>query len=245
MKHMVLIGLVLLLSACSTPSLSTSLPTPVAINLSYPASLTPWADKLTGCAANNPFISLYLFSTSTSNKRVLDNEIVLELGEPSQDYSGLFLSQVGWEQLVVLVNLDNKLSKLSTDELRSIYSGQVTRWENGSGNIIQVWVLPKGDAARMIFDNAVLSSQTLTSEAMLAPDPGAMLEAIARDANAIGYLPISALNSGDQSNVSRIKTIQLDQPIEENLNQPVIAITQSEPTGLMRVLVVCLQDAVP
>jgi hypothetical protein len=97
----------------------------------------------------------------------------------------------------------------------------------------------------MLFDRALLQSSTLTSEAMLAPDPQAMLEAISSDANAIGYLPESALTSSDPSFVAQVKVIQLEQSLQDILHPPVIAITQNEPEGLVRELLLCVQDATP
>ena len=80
---------------------------------------------------------------------------------------------------------------------------------------------------------------------MLAPDPQAMLEAIAGNINAIGYIPGSFLTSGDPTLTSNINIIQVDKPLEDALHQPVIAVTRSEPQGLMRSLLVCLQNRIP
>jgi hypothetical protein len=245
MKHLLLLGLMLLLTACGVPEVSTPASTPEAIYVNYPASLKPWADKLAVCASTNPLIALYFAQAPTLDTNADMNEMVLELGEPSLVNKAPYLSQIGWEQLVVIVNLDNDLSELSTSRLQSIYSGQTSIWDNGSGQPIQVWVLPNGDPVRKYFDHAVLQSTTLTSEAMLAPDPEAMLEAISGNANAIGYLPGFLLSSSDPNLVAKVKTIKLDTSLDEILHQPVIAITQNEPEGMMRELLVCVQTAVP
>ncbi len=106
-------------------------------------------------------------------------------------------------------------------------------------------MLPDGDPTRISFDQAVIAYQSLTSEAMLAPDPQAMLEAIAGDINAIGYLPESILSSADPTLVENIKIVQLDKSLDEALHQHVIAVTRNEPQGRMRDLLVCLQNKVP
>jgi hypothetical protein len=49
----------------------------------------------------------------------------------------------------------------------------------------------------------------------------------------------------DPTLVSKVKTIQLDEALEEDLNQPVIALTKDEPQGLMRELLVCVQNFIP
>jgi len=68
-----------------------------------------------------------------------------------------------------------------------------------------------------------------------------MLEAVAADPAAIGYLPESVLTSAEPSLAHKVKIIQLDEVLTNALTQPVIAITEEEPQGLTRELIACLQ----
>jgi len=242
---MVLSSLILLLAACGAPQVSTPAPTPQAIDLTYPPALQPWADKLAGCASSNPLIGLYVNPSTSSDAEILPDDILLELGQPTQVNGSIYLSQVGREQIDVLVNQGSPVSQLSTDDLRSIFSGQQITWNNSSAQPIQVWVLPEGDPAREIFDQAVLQTLPVSSQAMLAPDPSAMLEAISKDVNSIGYIPASFLNSTGSVDPGEVQIVQLDQSIETALDQPVVALTQGEPQGLLRSLLVCLQSDTP
>lgn len=244
MKHLLLFSLVLLLVACGTPASSTPAPTPEAINFIYPEALQPWADKLGACATDNPLVGLYFIPSPVSNSTIQANEIVLELGDPSPREEASYIFQIGWERIVVVTSQANKLSQLTIDELRSIYSGQTLKWGDGIGQPIKVWVFPIGDPIRTLFDQAVMEAHSITTEAMLAPDPGAMLEAVSKDASAIGYLPESFITSDDAARTSNVKIIPLVGSANEQLHQPVLAITQTEPQGLMRDLLVCLQSKV-
>ena len=245
LKRFLLFGLVLFLSTCGTPDVSTPAPTPEAIRVIYPAAFQPWVDKVANCASNNPLIALYFIQSDTLDSNLLENDILLELAESPQDIVDTNLFQVGWEQVIVVVNKDNQLSQLSNDDLKSIFSGQVSKWENGSNQSIQVWVMPEGDPIHAIFDNAIMRTQPLSSEAMLAPDPGAMLEAISSDVDSIGYLPRSFLNSADSAFASKVKILQLESSLEAKLHLPVIAVTKNEPKGLLRDLLVCLHNGTP
>ena len=209
-KHFLLFGLMLQLVACGVPEVRTPAPTPQAIHLIYPPALTRWADKFTACSTMEPLVGLYFIESTIPSTQISTDEIVLELGNPSQFDLSPFVSQIGLEQIAVVVNQDNDLSQLSINMLQSIYSGQLSFWENSSGQPIVVWVLPDGDPVRTVIDRSILQSNPLTTEAMLAPDPVAMLEAVAGDPNAIGYLPGSVLASGDPTLVNKVKTIQLD-----------------------------------
>jgi hypothetical protein len=245
MKGLFLFGLALLVSACGPPEVSTPAPTSIAINVIYPSALQPWADKLATCASDDYQVALYFSQSNAMNTNIQANDIMLELGQTSLDNVDSYLSQVGWEQITVIENTDNQDSRLSKDELKSIFSGQLLKWVGGSNQPIQVWVLPEGDPVRMIFDQAIMLNRSLTSEAMLAPDPDAMLEAISREVDSIGYLPGSFLNTIDATTASKLKIVQLEPSLVSNLLQPVIAITKSEPKGLLRNLLVCLQGTTP
>ena len=118
-------------------------------------------------------------------------------------------------------------------------------WKEGSGQPIQIWVLPDSEPTRQIFDATLQLVQPLAANAMLAPSPGAMVTAISKDPGAIGYVPQSFLNSRGLTNSKKVKIVNLDAPIRDELHQPVIAITRTEPAGAMRDLVVCLQNTNP
>lgn len=240
MKRLPLVCLALLLTACGMPQSATPAPTPEAINLLFPLALQSWADELSGCANSDPLIGLYFMPLSGPKSDLQANEIMLELGDPSPQAGSLDLSQVGWEQLVVVVNQGNELSQLTDTELRAIFSGRTTKWNNAAGQLIQVWVLPDGDPLRIIFDQAILPSQLLAPEARLAPDPNAMLEAISKDTAAIGYLPESIITTGESVQAAKVKVIQLDEKLAGEFHLPVITATLSEPQGLMRELLACL-----
>lgn len=245
MKQLLLLGIALLLAACGTPDVSTPGPTPQAIEVVYPAAISPWADKLAECAATDPAIALYFTQSLKSGANFDSEKVILRWGQPSQEDESSYISQVGWEQVIVVVNHDNAVVNLTTSELRSIFSGQTTQWDDNSANQLQVWVLPAGNPTRVIFDQAVMTSSLLTTEAMLAPDPQAMLEAISSDVNSIGFLAEKQYLLGNPTTTSKVRLVQLEEMLKDKFRQPVLAITPSEPQGAVRELVVCLQASLP
>ena len=237
------LGLIALLVACDSPESATPKPTPQAIRVYYPASLQAWADELARCAINVPEVALYYKQTTSLAADITSSDITLEFGQLAQDKTGMHVYRIGEEQVVVVVNRSNPISQLSTDKLRQIYSGQLLNWENDAGKPIQVWVLPKGDPIRSIFDQTVLQAQMLAPEARLAPDPKAVEEAISSDETAIGYLPSSFLSNSGTVNTTVVNIIQLEAALNKDLKQPVLAITLDEPSGYKRSLLVCLQNS--
>jgi hypothetical protein len=245
MKRLLLFGMVLILSACGSARVSTPAPTPQAINVIYPSALQPWADAITRCSSGDPQVAVYFLQSGIVDTNIGPNDIILEFGDPGISSEGIYLSQVGLEQVVVVVNSENPLSQLSNHELKSIFSGQATNFDSSLSQPFQVWVLPVDEPTRLIFDLAVMKNQLTSTEVMLAPDPGAMLEAVSQNSNAIGYLPGSFITAGEPSFTSKLKIIQLESSMEDLLHQPVVAITQAEPEGLLRSLLVCLEVKSP
>jgi hypothetical protein len=245
MRYCYILVAILVLAACGSPQASTPAPTPQAIYLEYPSSLQPWADRLSDCAADHPQVALYFLPSSQPTSDINSNQIILELNPSEQAIKSASLYQVGIEQIVVIVNQANPLLELSNDELRSIFSGQQSTWPEDSGEPVQVWVLPQGDQVRSIFNSVVMQTMPLTTDAMLAPDPTAMLEAVSENVNAIGYLPASFLNSSGSVDPGKVSIVQLDNSFEASLSQPVVAITAGEPEGLLRSLLVCLDSSAP
>jgi hypothetical protein len=245
MNRLFLFWLMVMLVSCGSPQLSTPAPTPEAIQVTFPSALKSWAEKFSGCASNNPLVALYFDQSPIAVNNFDPNHIVLELGEPSQIEDDSYLSQIGRDQIEVIVNKDNNTSQLTTNELQGIFSGSTSIWDIDNGQQIKVWVLPNDDIVRKYFDHVVLQSHPLTSEAMLAPDSDAMLQAVSDDTNAIGYLPKSIISLSDPAVVSKVKIIQVDKSLQDELYQPVIVITQNEPGGLLRELLVCVQTSFP
>lgn len=245
MKYLYLFGLALVLFACAAPAESIPAPTPEPITIVYPTALQSWAEALANCAANDSQVALYFMPSNSLGTPVYPNELELELGDPGKVVTDAYLSQVGWEQVVVVVNAENHLTQLTDSELRSIFSGQVNGSLDSSGNPFQVWVFPDGDPVRLIFDSNVMQGQSIATDVMLAPDVGAMLETISENVDAIGYAPQSFITISDPSIARKVKIIQLETTLEALLLQPVIAMTQGEPTGSQRNLLVCLESTTP
>lgn len=245
MKLLAWVGMIFIFAACSVPEVATPAPTQVAIHIVYASALRAWADELTNCADRNPHVALYFTQIPGQKADMFFDEITLQLGEQAINDRGSYLSQVGSDQIVVVVNSSNTIDELTTDQLRSIFSGQITKWENGESNLIQVWGLPPADPVNIIFTRVLTQELGITSNAMLAADSQAMLEAVASDQSAIGFVPESIFSTADPSIAAKVKRINLDDQLEKALTQPVIAITKGEPDGLTRELLVCLEALNP
>jgi phosphate transport system substrate-binding protein len=231
----------LVLAACGTPPSAYPLPTPQGIFVTYPPELRPYADALASCAQQYPDISIYLEETVEELLPNQQTDVFLALGGTPAALSDWYATLLSDDTLVVTVNQQNPLRSLSREELRAIWSGNVSDWQalGGQENDIQVWAYPTRNTLRKYFDEAVMAGEMTSSSAWLAPDPQAVLEAVAAEPRAIGYLPASWLGTPSQELIASIKSLTLDRETEESLSQPVIALTETEPQAGLHTLLLC------
>jgi hypothetical protein len=231
-KRSVLLWL-LFLSACGAPPEALPPPTPEAVFVRYPPALRPWIAAIRDCAAENPAVALYVDESLEPAPDPKAADLTLWLGS-SPDPG--FAAQIGWEEIAVIVHPDNPLKSLSLDAARALFSGSSGNWAAAGGDdaSVQVWVYPVGAQLNQTLAAALLASETFSSFSMLAPDPAAMRAAVASDPTAIGFLPRAWV---DES----VAAVSLNQKLAESLRQPVIVLSDAEPQGEARGLLLCLQ----
>lgn len=238
-----LLLVLLLLSACSSTAQETPTPAPttVTIQVDVTPAAHPAAAALNACAEAFPNIDVQIRERYASQS---DAGLLIRLGAPegSPEPEAGFLAQIATEELRVVLNPDNPASSLTNADIFALFSGQITDWgqlvqatpsdqQDDAETPVDVWVPLTADESRLAFESQIMAGLPVVSDAGLAPDPTAMLEAISADPYAIGYLP-SAWEAGD------LQTIQL------GIRLPVLVQADAAPTGPTADLVACMQGAI-
>jgi hypothetical protein len=81
-----------------------------------------------------------------------------------------------------------------------------------------------------------MGENATNANALLAPNPAAMFEAIAADPLAVGYIPASWLDKD-------IQIITIEVELQDAFTQPILALSVREPEGSLRTYLACLQVA--
>ena len=239
-RHFPVILIAILLVACEPAHPSTPMPTPVSVFLAYPVFLQPAADRLIDCATGNPLLALFLDPIPADQSQLPGVLLRIQLGEYSLNGNNFY--QIGEEEITIIVNSNNPLSHLSTDQLVAIYSGQQTHWEYEDHPEIQVWAYPPEDNLRVILEAAIPGTPRLSSLANIAPTPMAVIQAVASDQAALGFVPGSWLDNLTADDRSSIKALELDAAITANLTHPVLISVEEQLTPVIHSLVVCMQN---
>jgi hypothetical protein len=217
-----LFTLILLVScAPSTPS-----PTLVPLTVQYTSATTPWLKNLYICSGNYP-VSAELRAAGFQVAQSAD--MIMRLGQPDKLTTPSY--QIGTDNLLVIANNQNRLNQLTDEQVRSLFIGRIQTWKpiNGNEARVQVWVFPPGEDVQQIFEQFILGDSPVTSLARLANSPEEMSQAVSNDIDAIGII------------TRRWKTENTLVVYTAARSLPVLAITQSEPSGIMAQILACLQ----
>jgi phosphate transport system substrate-binding protein len=127
--------------------------------------------------------------------------------------------KVALDGLSVYVNGDNKLPELSVDQLKDIFTGKVRNWKEvgGADAPITVYSRENSSGTYEFFKEHVLKGQDFVSSAQTMPGTAALLQAVTKDKNAIGY---GGAAYGHGANVLKIKKTADSpaiEPTEENV----------------------------
>jgi hypothetical protein len=217
----------IMISACGPYMTSTPPPSPQPIQVAFTTTLSPLVEQLNKCALQHPEIALITHPTTIIGLEETAADLILWMGEPPQGpYKNAF--KLGEDTIVIIAGASVTLQDLNTDQLRNLYINPKTTY--------QIWTYPSGHELRNLFDKVVMGENATNANALLAPNPAAMFEAIAADPLAVGYIPASWLDKD-------IQIITIEVELQDAFTQPILALSVREPEGSLRTYLACLQVA--
>ena len=208
-KWLIVLGGLLLwgmAAACGgTPPAPTS--TPVVGRLTFAGSTTvqPLAAKI-GQAFNAqyPAVTLDIAAGGSSVGISAIHDGTVDIGMASralkpEEAEGIVAHQIAVDVLAIIVNTANPVINLSTAQLRDIYLGAITNWQDvgGPDAPITVVIREKTSGTRGAFDEIVLDkAEPVGADLRTAITAGDMAALVAQEPYAIGYVGFGNLEAG-------------------------------------------------
>jgi len=189
----------------------TPLATPQLIIVYSTSAAQPWLRSLYECAGTSAVLSRVDDSTSA--------DIALRVGEPAFLSSPAY--QIDTEEILIVTHRQSPVQNLTLEAARALFAGQ-------GDSSIQVWIYASGEDVQEVFDQVVMEGRNVTSSARIAVNPQHMSDTLVNKSNTIGILP-RHWKVGDTREVFAVAAV------------PVLAITKSEPQGVIQDLIACLQ----
>jgi phosphate transport system substrate-binding protein len=159
----------------------------------------------------------------------------------------VWAAPIAQDGLAMIVHPQLPLEQLTLEDLRRIYRGHISNWQQLGGMDLDVTVFSREDGSdtRYEFERLVMGRDRTTTNAQVLVSSAAMIDRVASVPGSIGYVPISQLQP-------RVRSLALDgvmpsrQAVQENrypLRSTIYVIGSEEPQGMMRVFMGWAQGA--
>lgn len=189
------------LAACGEP---VATPEPVFLEAAGSTSMSPLVAELAAAYGEQfPLVSLDVrgLGTQFGLEALRAGEVDLALASrlPEDLPSEWQATAIARDGMAVIVHPDNPVDGLGLLQLQDLFSGRVYEWkavgQTRAGGEVQIVSREEGSGTRSAFEALVLDERPVTPLAVVAPSSRAVVDYVAKDPNAIGYVSMAYATS--------------------------------------------------
>lgn len=151
---------------------------------------------------------------------------------------------VARDGIAVVVHPSNPVSELTLDQLKQIYTGAATNWNQvgGADQSIDVLSRESSSGTFVFFQEHVLAKEDYASNARLMPATSGITNEVKENASAIGYIGLGYLGDGlkaiavksDDNSPAVLPSEATVKSGEYSVARPLFLYTNGEPTGSIK-----------
>jgi phosphate transport system substrate-binding protein len=125
-----------------------------------------------------------------SRKMKMDEKMKLQ--DAGRAYKEVIIAN---DALSVIVNPQNKVSKLTRQQLEDIYTGKIKNWKEVGGDDMQIVVYARETSSGTyeFFKEHVMNRKNYASSVLNMPATGAIIQSVSQTKGAIGYVGLAYL----------------------------------------------------
>lgn len=126
---------------------------------------------------------------------------------------------VAKDGLSIYLNKSNPVTTLSLDQLKGIYTGKITNWKELGGNDARILLYGRENSSGtyVFFKDNVLGGADFAPNTQTLPGTAAVVNAVAKDANGIGYGGVAYAKDIRYAKVSKTSGGAAYEPTQENV----------------------------
>ncbi len=215
-------------------------------------TVQPLAEKLANAyTAKNPDITIAVQGGGSSVGIRSADDGTVDIGAASRELKSsepnLVKHLLARDGIAIIVHPDNGINDLTVDQIREIFAGNITNWNEIGGPDEEIHVVSReeGSGTRGAFEELVMGEALITEKAVLQPSNGAVRQVVSGDEVSIGYLSFGYLDSS-------VKPLAIDGVAGTEANakngsypvvRPLYFLTKEQPTGIVKDFIdFCLSD---
>ena len=161
-----------------------------------------------------------------------------EIATAKEKGVNIFANIVARDAIAVVVNPANDINGLTLQQIKAIYTGEISNWSEVGGSDQQIVVISRDSASGTFeaFNELALDKEKLRPDALLQASNAAVASTVANTPGAIGYVGLGYVTA-------KIKAIEVNgiMPSKETVNsdtyplaRPLFMYTDGEPTGAVK-----------
>jgi len=192
---------VLMLAGCHAPRESSS--SPVTLRVAGSTSMLPIIQDLADAYSQGHPGVYFEISAADSEAGLLSlrqgraelalvSRLLTQDEESGSAYGNQALSQtvIAHDDVAIIVHPANPVRNLSLIDLRSVFGGQVSSWQElgGLDTPIEVVSREAGSGTRNVFEHAVMNGRRVTPNAVVLPNSSTVLDYVQTHEGAVAYL---------------------------------------------------------
>lgn len=167
---------------------------------------------------------------------------VADIGMSSRELKpgeeGLKKIPIAVDAIAIIVNKNNPVENLTSEEVRRIFSGEITNWKEVGGEDCEIVVVNRDEASgtREAFSKLLMGETKFLKRAIVQPGSGQVRSIVSNTPEAIGYLSIGYVRKEAKIiSLDRVKpTIENIKSRSYRLVRTLYLLTRGEPSGVNR-----------
>jgi hypothetical protein len=243
LKKFLYLSLCLCLISCSSDLAGNKDSEVTVIKVQISTALTHWVPKLTTCSENLVDTGITVDILPRHELNIQNADLVVRFGPRTIEEQNV--SVLTMDRVIFIINVNNPLTSISSQSLAEIFLGHYQTWGQvpemaflDPTNDLPISVFSYGDGSDLnpILSSALLDGDSESQAVLYAASWEILQDSVAKTPGGIGYLLKSQVSAD-------VLTLQVEDQsdLQMGLEQPVIAVTGSEPEGALRQLLLCLQ----
>jgi phosphate transport system substrate-binding protein len=212
-------------------------------------SVQPVAEKLaTEYMKTNPNVKITVQGGGSAVGIKSAQDGTASIGTSSKSLSanesaGLTQYEIGKDGIAIIVNNNNALTGLTMDQVKGIFNGSITNWNQVGGSDAQINVIVRedGSGTRDAVQDIVLGKLSngtkvaFVKSAIVQSSTEAVQQAVAQDPNAVGFISFASVNSTKAlqiNNVAPSEATILDGTYK--IQRPFLFLVKGDPKGAVK-----------
>lgn len=159
-----------------------------------------------------------------------------------EKYPDLVVTTIGKDGVALIINPANTIASLTIEQIRGIYNGNYTNWNQVGGSDMAIVVVGRDSASgtREFFTSSVMGGQDYIPTMLEKNSNGAVQQTITQTPGAIGYVGLGFIDNTVRAVSVRTGTAEFEPTVDNvlagryPLSRSLYLLTSGQPTGLAK-----------